>query len=370
MVERTGRGIFTGGVHSRYHNVHYHPKGFLLPRPVAIFYWDRKNAVISKFKGHGKRGDALLGDIAIECHGLSRRFGTRDAVSNLEFSVPTGSVFGFLGPNGAGKTTTVRMMVGMLEPSAGSIRVLGWDPIEEGARVRAHCGVMLDNVGLYDRLSARQNLEFAARVAHLGPRERVARVEEALQRVDLWNRRDDRVSGFSKGMRQKLGLARSLLSEPDLLILDEPTAGLDPENIVMVRELLVTLARKSGRSIFLSTHLLAEAQKICDRVAIIRDGRLLALGDPNQLGGSGLSSVRLTLSGCNPDKLRTVNLPSDIRLNALGGNEYRAAVADSAEIEPLVAALVKADIGVRAVIPEQVSLEEEYLRLVGGDGHA
>lgn len=305
----------------------------------------------------------------IESHGLSRHFGTRAAVSDLEFAVPGGSVFGFLGPNGAGKTTTVRLMVGMLRPTAGSIRVLGRDPIAEGEWVRSRCGVMLDNVGLYDRLSAIQNLQFATRIAHLSGPEGEKRVEDVLHRVDLWDRRFDRVSGFSKGMRQKLGLARALIAEPDMLILDEPTAGLDPENIVMVRELLMSLALESGRSIFLCTHLLAEAQRICDRVAIIQGGRLVAIGDPNKLGSQGLPAMRLTLSGADANKVADLELPNGVQMHFLGGNEWRATMSEPADIEPVVATLVNAHIGVRAVIPEQVSLEEEYLRLVGGADH-
>ncbi|MHB1628907.1 MAG: ABC transporter ATP-binding protein [Bacilli bacterium] len=306
---------------------------------------------------------------AIECQGVERRFGTRTAVDQLDLAVPRGSVFGFLGPNGAGKTTTVRMLVGMLRPSAGTIRIFGHDPLTEGEWVRRHSAVMLDNVGLYERLSAWQNLLFAARVAQLTAPECQRRIEEALRRVDLWDRRFDRVSGFSKGMRQKLGLARALLADPELLILDEPTAGLDPSNIVMVRELLVSLAEESQRSIFLCTHLLAEAQRICDRVAIIQRGRLLAVGDPNRLGSQGLGTVRLTLTGMHPDTVARIALPDRVELSRAEGHDWRAAVSADDDIEHLVAALVNAGVGVRAVIPEQVSLEDEYLRLVGGEEH-
>ena len=304
---------------------------------------------------------------AIECHGLSRRFGAREAVANLDFSVPRGAVFGFLGPNGAGKTTTARMMVGMLRPSGGSVRVLGRDPIADGEWVRARTGVMLDNVGLYDRLTARANLEFAARIARLPNREAHDRVDDALHRVELWDRQHDRVSGFSKGMRQKLGLARALIANPELLILDEPTAGLDPANIVMVRELLLALAAESGRTIFLCTHLLAEAQRICDRVAIIQAGRLVALGDPNALGGEGPPTFRLTLSGVDGGTSADfLNLPQGAQLSPLQGPEWRVVLREEADIEAVVAALVRAQVGIRGVIPERASLEEEYLRLVGG----
>lgn len=310
-----------------------------------------------------------MDDPAIACHGLSRCYGRREAVSGLTLNVPRGSVFGFLGPNGAGKTTTVRMLVGMLRPSAGSVRVLGRDPVAEGEAVRSRLGVMLDNVGLYERLSARQNLEFAARVARLTGPKATGRVEEALTRVDLWDRRNDRVSGFSKGMRQKLGLARALIAEPDLLILDEPTAGLDPANIVMVRELLVSLAEESGRSIFLCTHLLAEAQRICDQVAIIQAGRLLAIGSPDQLTQKGVPTVRLTLSGLDPARSPTLPLPPGITLSHLLHTEWRATLPGLEAVETLVQTLVHAGVGIRAVIPEQTSLEEEYLRLVGGDSN-
>ncbi|MCY0879033.1 MAG: ABC transporter ATP-binding protein [Firmicutes bacterium] len=301
------------------------------------------------------------------CRGVSRRFGTRWAVSALDLTVPRGSVFGFLGPNGAGKTTTVRMLVGMLRPTEGSIQVLGKNPATEGEEVRARCGVMLDNVGLYERLTAYQNLVLAARIAGFNPVERRARVEEALRRVDLWDRRHDRVSGFSKGMRQKLGLARALMADPELLILDEPTAGLDPANIVRVRELLISLAEQSGRTIFLCTHLLDEAQKICTQVGIIQAGRLRAIGSPKSLGAQEQATVRLTLTGLAAGQEHALALPDGVVLRPLGGQEWRADLADFAETEKLVAALVSAGVGVRAVIPEEVSLEEEYLRLVGGD---
>jgi ABC-2 type transport system ATP-binding protein len=310
-----------------------------------------------------------LDETAVECHGLTRQFGARTAVADLELSVPRGTVFGFLGPNGAGKTTTVRMMVGMLRPSAGSIRVLGLNPIAQGEAVRARCGVMLDQVGLYERLSALQNLEFAARVAHLSKADARTRIEEALNRVELWDRRFDRVGEFSKGMRQKLGLARALIAQPDMLILDEPTAGLDPENIVMVRDLLMTLAQES-HSIFLCTHLLAEAQRICQRVAIIQNGRLLAVGAPDSIGKTGVPSARLTVTESDPARMEQVLLPHGAQVSSLGYGQWRVTMAAANDIEAIVRALVEAQIGVRAVIPEETSLEESYLQLVGGNGHA
>lgn len=304
---------------------------------------------------------------AIECHGLTRTFSHRAAVSNLDFTVPTGSVFGFLGPNGAGKTTTVRMLLGILPPTSGMVRVLGHDPIREGEKVRAQCGVVLDQVGLYERLTARQNLEFAARIGHLPRSDWPARIDTALQRVELWSRRNDRVSGFSKGMRQKLGVARALLADPKLLVLDEPTAGLDPENIVLLRELLVSLAQEGGRTIFLCTHLLAEAQKICDRVGILQRGRLLATGAPSEIGRRRTPSVRLTLRGLSQSAAERLTLPLGATLTCLTEGEWRLSFHEAESVEAVVMALVQAGVGIRAVVPEEVSLEEAYLEVVGGN---
>jgi ABC-2 type transport system ATP-binding protein len=304
---------------------------------------------------------------AILCRGLSRSFRGRDAVSGLDLEVPPGSVFGFLGPNGAGKTTTVRMMLGLLPPSAGSLRVLGFEPLTEGGRIRAATGVVLDQVGLYDRLTAWQNLEFAARVARLGSAGRAVRVEAALRRVDLWDRRADRVSGFSKGMRQKLGLARALLGDPALLVLDEPTSGLDPASIVMVRDLIVSLAQEGGRTIFLCTHHLDEAQRVCSLVGILQAGRLIALGSPGELGAAPQATVRIRCARLDAGALRLP--PGCAWAGQAGPGEWRVTLSRPEDAEALVAALVAADAGVRAVIPEQRSLEDVYLAAVGGQGH-
>lgn len=304
---------------------------------------------------------------AIELQDVSRRFGDREALSHLSLTIPEGAVLGFLGPNGAGKTTTVRLMVGMLRPTGGSLRVLGLDPVRHGQAVRSRLGVVLDQVGLYDRLTAHQNLEFQARVARMPARAARARIQELLERVELWDRRNDRVSGFSRGMRQKLGLARALISAPELLILDEPTSGLDPENIVRVRELLMDLAHEGGRTIFISTHLLDEAERLCTDVAIIQSGRLMAHGAPRELESTGAPTVKLTLRGLDDTRaVEGIALPPGITLTRVNGEEWQAVLPNADAVEELVAALVRAGVGVRAVAPLEESLEEAYLRVVGG----
>ena len=307
---------------------------------------------------------------AVVCRGLSRSFRGRNAVVDLDLEVPTGGVFGFLGPNGAGKTTTVRMMLGLLPPTAGTVRVLGMDPVAEGSRVRSATAVVLDQTGLYDRLTAWQNLEFAARVARLDGAERTRRAEAALRRADLWDRRGDPVSGFSRGMRQKLGLARALLGEPQLLVLDEPTAALDPANIVMVRDLLVSLAQEGGRTIFLCTHQLDEAQRMCSLVGIIRAGRLVALGAPGELGGEPQAAFRIRCRALDAAMRTRVPLPPGAAWDtASGPGEWRITLARPDDIEDVVAALASAGAGVRGVAQEHRSLEDVYLSVVGGPAH-
>ncbi len=209
---------------------------------------------------------------------LCRNFGEIRAVQDLDLEIPRGSIFGLLGPNGSGKTTTIRLLLGLLEPSSGSARVLGYDIRKGSDRVRQKAGALLEHDGLYERLTAQDNLDFYGRLWRLPELERRTRIEELLRRIGLWDRRREKVSTWSKGMKQKLAVARALLHRPQLVFLDEPTAGLDPLAAVALREELGQLARKEGVTIFLNTHYLAEAEKLCDLVGVIHDGRLVTVG--------------------------------------------------------------------------------------------
>src|SRR5579883_2053292 len=195
---------------------------------------------------------------AIEITKLTRVFGERIAVQDLSLVIPAGSVFGFLGPNGAGKTTTVRMLAALIGPTSGSARVAGYTVGRENEAIRRSVGILTETPGLYERLSARQNLLFFARLYGLNGRKAEEQVERYLRLLSLWERRNDRVGGFSKGMRQKLAIARALLHEPAVVFLDEPTSGLDPEAARMVHQFIKDL-RAEGRTIFLTTHNLHEA---------------------------------------------------------------------------------------------------------------
>src|SRR6476659_1521497 len=218
---------------------------------------------------------------AIEPHQLTRAFGERLAVDQLTLSIPVGTVFGFLGPNGAGKTTTVRMLTALIGPTGGSALV-NQQPLGAGNdAIRRSVGILTETPGLYERLTAGENLLFFGRLYGLELGRAKEQAERYLRMLGLWERRDDKVGGFSKGMRQKLAIARALLHEPPVVFLDEPTSGLDPEAALTVRDFIKGL-RQEGRTIFLTTHNLPEADELCDIIAVFRT-RLISVDTPTNL---------------------------------------------------------------------------------------
>lgn len=220
---------------------------------------------------------------AIHTDRLTKHFGTVTAVDNLSIEVPTGKIFGFLGPNGSGKTTTIHLLLGLLEPTAGSAEVLGFDTRNGTGELRARTGALLEHHGLYEQLTAEENLRFQGRVHGLAGDEVGNRIEELLTHMGVWERRAERVGDWSRGMKQRLAIARALLHRPHLVFLDEPTAGLDVVAATAVRNDLATLAASEGTTVFLTTHNMVEAEKLCSRIAVIRDGRLLACGTPDEI---------------------------------------------------------------------------------------
>jgi ABC-2 type transport system ATP-binding protein len=221
----------------------------------------------------------------IETRGLVKRFAEANAVDGIDLAVPDGGVYGFLGPNGAGKTTTIRILVGLLWPTRGTAHIFG-EPIVPGASVLARVGSLIERPALYPYLSASENVRVFGTAHGLGPDVLAARVAEALDRVGLANVARRKAGGFSTGMRQRLALAIALIGRPDLVILDEPTNGLDPNGVVDVRELIARLAT-DGTTVFLSSHVLPEVEQLCDRVAILREGRIVAEGPTGDLLGAG-----------------------------------------------------------------------------------
>lgn len=228
---------------------------------------------------------------AIEVEGLSRTFNGLQAVDNISFTVEAGEIFGFLGHNGAGKTTTIRMLSGQLRPSTGRARVASCDVITEQRRLKPLIGVVSENQNLYERMSGRENLDFAARLYGQDNR----RIDEALEQVGLLDRAKDNVRHYSNGMKQRLLIARALLHRPQIIFLDEPTRGLDPVVGREIRRLVVELSTQ-GVTVFLTTHYMEEADQLCGRVAFLSEGRIVALDTPDNLKvAHGQKSLKVTL---------------------------------------------------------------------------
>lgn len=223
-------------------------------------------------------------DTLIRAKGLVKRYGETTAVAGIDFTVQRGEVFGLLGPNGAGKTTTILMLLGLTEPDRGSARVCGLDPTRYPLAVKRQVGYLPDTVGFYDQLTARQNLRYTARLNELPEAAAEQRIDDLLGEVGLGDVADDRVGSYSRGMRQRLGVADTLVKDPLVVILDEPTIAIDPEGAEEMQRLITRLAHTDGRAILLSSHLLHQVQQICDRIAIFVEGSIVADGTPKQLG--------------------------------------------------------------------------------------
>ncbi len=229
-------------------------------------------------------GDAKLeGQIIIEAEGLTKKYGAQTAVNALTLQIREGEVFGFLGPNGAGKTTTLLMFLGLTEPTSGKVRIVGFDPTREPLRVKEKVGYLPENVGFYDDMDARQNLRFIARLNRIPDQVSAKRIDEVLKEVGLFEEARKKVGTYSKGMRQRLGIAEVLIKEPKLIFLDEPTIGLDPDGTNRMLDLIHSLSREKNITIFLSSHLLDQVQRICDRVGIMIKGDLVAIGPIQEL---------------------------------------------------------------------------------------
>ncbi len=304
---------------------------------------------------------------AISVAHLSKRFGDRVAFDDVSFEVGHGEVFGFLGPNGAGKTTTVRTLGTLLQPSGGSARVAGLDlNPENGVEIRTRISIMPESPGLYVRLSVRDNLECFAGLYEVV--NAAARIDQALKAVNLVGRASDPCGGLSKGLRQRVSLARALLNDPQVLFLDEPTAGLDPVAARDVHELIDGL-RQRGVTIFLTTHRLEEAERLCDRVAILNT-TLRAIGKPDDLRlrlFPNALAVRTVAPLRDPD-LVFKDLPGMKAWHRDSSGPYIIAVADTAAAAPaLTRALVAAGADVLSIAESHHSLEDVYLELINED---
>ena len=305
----------------------------------------------------------------IEVEALTKRFVDRDAVSDVSFFVPEGEVLGFLGPNGAGKTTTMRMITGFLPATSGKIRVAGIDLDRDSLGVRARIGYLPENVALYPELRVQEYLRFRAAIEGVPRKDIPGRVDEACGRTMVGDVRRQLIGTLSKGYRQRVGLAAALVHKPAVLILDEPTVGLDPRQIVKTRELIVELGR--DHTVILSTHILPEVEQVCRRVLIIDDGKIVADGTPEQLraGLAGAGEVVVQLEAPEAEARACLEgLPGAGSVRAEGGGRFRVAVEGGVDLRREVFSLAVAKGWVLLELTQTVpSLEDVFLRLTTRD---
>jgi ABC-2 type transport system ATP-binding protein len=297
---------------------------------------------------------------------LSRSFGTVKAVDDLTLEVPAGIVFGFLGPNGAGKTTTIHLLLGLISPTQGQAWVLGFEVRTQAGEIRTHSGAVLEFSGLYERMSAEDNLDLYGRIYKMPAGERRARARELLEHLDLWDRRKDRVGTWSRGMKQKLTVARALFHHPPLVFLDEPTAGFDPVAAAELRKDLAGLVAHEGVTVFLNTHNLTEAEQLCAQVGVIREGKLLAVDSPEalrirnrsprvELVGRGLTERMATKLRQLPEVAQVEFHPDRLEIERRDEKSRNA---------PLVSLIVQSGGEVEEIRRGEVSLEEVFLALM------
>ncbi len=304
----------------------------------------------------------------IEATGLIKRFGPLTAVDGISFKADAGEIFGLLGPNGSGKTTTVRLLSCLIAPSAGSAKVAGFDIVSEPLKVREAVGVLTENPGIYDRLSALENMEFFAEAYGLTDRtERDARLRELLEFFDLWDRRGDKVGTWSKGMRQKLAIAKAVVHNPGVLFLDEPSSGLDPKTAKDIRDLMWDMSRHEKRTIVLCTHNLEEAERLCSRVMIIRKGAPLATGSVEDLRRKmhGAPALEVTVEHADDVLLKKASKLEGVKNVSMSGVDILLFDLDDPEAgtPDIVSSLVKAGARVKSVNIMRPTLEDTYLEL-------
>ena len=297
-------------------------------------------------------------EYVIETHGLTKRFGSRTVVKDVELRVPRGVAFGYLGPNGAGKTTLIRMLLGLTPANGGTMTIRGLPVPKQRAEALARVGAIVDEPRFHGHLTGRENLGI---VAAARGRESFGRIQTVIERVGLGHRADDRVRTYSMGMRQRLGIARCLLSDPELLILDEPMNGLDPAGILEFRHLIHSLVAE-GRTVMLSSHLLDEVEKTCDFVAIVDRGEIVAQGPLDEMRGDDQPRVLIGVDQLDIARQLLEAVPGVAEVRVEDGLLHLA-LADLDLIPELNRRLVEAGIAVRRLEPVQASLEQRFLAI-------
>ena len=298
----------------------------------------------------------------LEVKGLKKRLGKREIIKGINFSVKDGEIFGFLGPNGAGKTTTIRMLVGLIAPNEGEIKICGKDVQKEKEEALKNVGAVVENPELYKYLSGRENLMQIARIRKVSKEE----VEELIELVGLKDRIDDKVKKYSLGMKQRLGLAAALIGEPRLLILDEPTNGLDPSGIIDFREVVKKAAKEKGMAVFISSHILSEVQNLCDRVAFTNGGVIKSVEDiHDNTMDTELDSLTLIVSS-NEEEAVKILKNIDLVKSASVIDEEIHLIIKSGKTSELLKLLLEKNIRVEEIFKNRKGLEQRYMELVEG----
>jgi ABC-2 type transport system ATP-binding protein len=303
---------------------------------------------------------------AIRTERLTKRFGATTALDSVSLEIPQGIVYGLLGPNGAGKTTMIRLLLGLIEPSDGTAEVLGYGTETRADTVRSLCGTLLEHTGVYERLTVRDNLEYAGKIWRLPAKERRARIDTLLEKFELSNRQNEQAGKLSKGMKQKLAIARAILHRPRLVFLDEPTSALDAVAAAALREDIASLAREEGVSVFLTTHNLTEAERLCARVGVIRSGRLIYDGTPDELrSGGGRTRIEIAAEGLGERLLEELSavVPGILATERRNGG-FTVEGSPGLKAASVVRFLVERGVEVEEVKKVQASLEEAFLELL------
>ncbi len=300
----------------------------------------------------------------IRVKNLKKEFGSTIALKDVSFCIEKGEIFGYLGPNGAGKTTTMRILLGIIKPTSGLAMLFNEDVSKDSTKVRERVGFVLEDQRLYERLSAYDNLEYYARIYGLSKDRREEKIKKLLEFIGLWGNKNELVGRFSKGMKQKLAIARSLVHDPEVLLYDEPTAGLDPKMQAIIRDLIMGLVRDKKKTIFLNSHNLTEVQKMCTKVAILKEGRILICDLVEKLCSKNKKlEIEVTFQDIHEDiikKIKSLNFIIDCKQN---NNKIIAKLKKTADSNDLLKYLLCNNLKVRNVKENTKTLEDLYLEL-------
>ncbi len=304
---------------------------------------------------------------AIEVSNLTKKFGSLTALNNISFSVGEGETFGFLGPNGAGKTTTIRILTGVSRPSSGTATIFGHDIEHDKIAARQSMGIVSENSNVYDDLTAWQNLMFSAELYHVGKKAREEKANELLRKFELYDRRDDKAHGFSKGMKRRLTLSMGLVNSPRLLFLDEPTSGLDVQSNLIIRDVVSDLV-KEGVTVFLTTHNIEEANVMCDRVAIINKGNIVAIDAPEALKKTirSVQSIEISFDHNSTEQLDELSHLPMVNEAQKAGDKFKLYSENPSElIDVVVDYAQKNELKIVSIATLGPSLEDVFIRLTG-----